>query len=87
MGYFGEDPVARDLFARKRFRLLMFAAKTIYPEMALPTDNQVTVDLGVDFGDACVPVAGYPIKICAPSGVLQTVAYEALNTLVLSRLP
>ena len=42
--------------------------------------------MGWEFGDACVTIKGYPIKLFPPSGVMQLVAYEAVNVEVLARL-
>ncbi len=52
-----------------------------------PSKEMLTViDTGWDFGDACVQIAGYPIRVFPPSGVMQIVAYESVNVEVLTRL-
>lgn len=86
IGYFGEDQTARDLYAEKKVRLIQITSDSIYPEMRQPDNLAVKIDMGMAFGDACVKLAGYPIPLFPPSGVMQIVAYEAINTEVLSRL-
>lgn len=86
IGYFGENQAARDLYAAKKARLIMITSDSIYPEMKLPDDLAVRIDMGMAFGDACVKLDGYPIPLFPPSGVMQIVAYEAINTEVLARI-
>jgi len=87
LGYFGEADNGRELLAKKKLRLVMISAKNPYPEMALPAGSLVDIDLDMAFGDACVTLEQYPLKILPPSGIMQIVAYEAVNAEVLSRLP
>jgi hypothetical protein len=54
-----------------------FAAHLDYPNR---------VDLGLAFGDACVPIEGYPIPLFPPSGIVKAAAYESLNVEILDRL-
>jgi len=86
IGYYGEDQTARDLYAAKKVRLIMIGSDSIYPEMAFPDKMAVKIDMGMAFGDACVALNGYPVKLFPPSGVMQIVAYEAINTEVLARI-
>ncbi|NQU12092.1 hypothetical protein HQ590_14955 [bacterium] len=86
LGYFGEDQQARDLFREKNARLILITSKNAYPEMGDPDGVLVRIDMGMEFGDACLKLKGYPIQILPPSGVMQVVAYEAINTEVLARL-
>jgi len=86
IGYFGEDQTARDLYKEKKVRLIMIGSDSIYPEMRFPDDMAVKIDMGMAFGDACVKLANYPIPLFPPSGVMQIIAYEAINTEVLGRL-
>ena len=44
------------------------------------------LDLGLAFGDACVPIEGYPIALFPPSGIVKAAAYESLNLEVLRLL-
>ena len=46
----------------------------------------MTIDMQWKYGDAAIPIENYPIKILPASGVMQVVAYEAINTEVLARL-
>jgi hypothetical protein len=41
--------------------------------------------MGYAFGDACVPIPGYPIRILPTSGAMQVAAYECLNVEVFAR--
>ena len=36
-------------------------------------------DLGFAFGDACVTIDGYPIRVLPPSGVVQLAAFGAID--------
>jgi hypothetical protein len=86
IGYFGENQTGRDLYREKKVRLIQISSDSIYPEMRQPDDLAVKIDMGMAFGDACVKLDGYPIPLFPPSGVMQIIAYEAINTEVLSRL-
>jgi len=86
LGYFGEDQIGRNLFAEKKLRLIMLSDENPTPGMELPASLLLSIDMGMAFGDACVSLEGYPVAIFPPSGVVQTVAYEAINTEVLARL-
>ncbi len=86
IGYFGEDRTARDLYAQKKVRLIMIGSDSLYPEMRFPEHMAAKIDLGMAFGDACVSLPNYPIRLFPPSGVMQIVAYESINTEVLARL-
>jgi len=86
LGYFGEDSLSKELFKQKKLRMIFISANNPYPEMQLPGDALVKIDMGMAFGDACVPIKGYPLKICPPSGIMQIIAYEAIDTEVLARV-
>lgn len=87
LGYFGEAPVGKELFAKKRFRLATWiGAENPDPTCQPPADARSTIDIGAAFGDACVPIPGYPLPMCPPSGIMQVVAYEAVNVEVLAAL-
>ena len=43
-----------------------------------------SIDMGYAFGDACVAIDGYPLRVLPPSGVMQIAAYEAINVEVLA---
>jgi len=86
LGYFGEDQAGRDLFAEKKLRLILLSDENPTPGMELPADPLLYIDMGMAFGDACLSIEGYPIPVLPPSGVVQIVAFEAINTEVLARL-
>lgn len=56
------------------------------PEFQMPNDLLNFIDMGFEFGDACVRLPNYPIRVLPPSGVMQIVAYETVNAEVLSRI-
>jgi hypothetical protein len=86
LGYLGMHRDVADLLRSKRARVVHIAAENPRPEFQPPADLAVTIDVGYAFGDACVPVEGYPLLLFAPSGVMQVAAYEAVNVEVLARL-
>jgi hypothetical protein len=50
--------------------------------LAPAPDALVDVGMGYAFGDACVAVPGYPIRILPPSGVVQLAAFGAVDAQV-----
>jgi hypothetical protein len=74
-----------ELFQRKRQRVLLITAENPRPEFSIPAGYDLRVDPGFTFGDACVWLAGYPIPILPPSGVMQIAAYEVINVEVHQR--
>jgi len=96
MGYCGMDSTERDVFTQKKQRVMLVSAET--PRggefstflgstlLGVPGDVLTYVDMGYAFGDACVAIKGYPIRILPPSGIMQLVAYECINVETLSRL-
>jgi hypothetical protein len=74
-----------ELFQRKHQRVLLITAENPRPEFSIPASCDLRVDPGFTFGDACVWLAGYPIPILPPSGVMQIAAYEAINVEVHQR--
>jgi len=66
--------------------VLHITAENPRPESQPPTNFPVNIDMGYAFGDACVKIDGYPLKLFPPSGIMQVVAYESINVEVLSRL-
>jgi hypothetical protein len=58
-----------------------------YPELEGPREECLAViDMGHAFGDACTRIDGYPIRVFPPSGIMQAVAYEAVNVEVLAKI-
>ena len=96
LGYSGMDSGERDVFLKKRQRVMLISAETdrggefsSFLKATLldePDDLLGYIDMGYAFGDACVTVEGYPIRILPPSGIMQIAAYESVNVGVLSRL-
>ncbi|NQU11835.1 hypothetical protein HQ590_13660, partial [bacterium] len=57
------------------------------PEFDGPKDECVAViDMGHAFGDACTRIEGYPFPVFPPSGIMQALAYEAINVEVLAKI-
>lgn len=86
LGYTGMHRDVANLLKSKKHRVIHITAENPRPEFQPPPDLPVTIDMGYAFGDACVPVEGYPLLLFPPSGVMQIVAYEAVNVEVLARL-
>ena len=80
VGYLGQHPVDAQLFRDKRQRVIHLAGDCgDDPAFRVdPAAQACTIDLGFAFGDACVNVEGYPIRILPPSGVAQLGAYGAI---------
>tara|TARA_B100000674_G_scaffold77763_1_gene54094 strand:- start:834 stop:3275 length:2442 start_codon:yes stop_codon:yes gene_type:complete len=86
LGYFGLSPKVDDLFQAKKSRVLLMTAENPRADFAAHLDYPNRVDLGLAFGDACVPIEGYPIPLFPPSGIVKAAAYESLNVEILHRL-
>jgi len=86
LGYFGLSPKVNDLFQAKKTRVLLMTAENPRADFAAHLDYPNRVDLGLAFGDACVPIEGYPIPLFPPSGIVKAAAYESLNVEILDRL-
>jgi hypothetical protein len=78
LGYLGQDRVEAELFRSMRQRVILLTGADRDLAWRAPADVAVSIDLGYAFGDACVPVEGYPIPLFPPSGVLQLAAYGAI---------
>jgi len=86
LGYFGLSPKVDDLFKAKKSRVLLMAAENPRSDFASHLNYPDRLDLGLAFGDACVPIKGYPIPLFPPSGIVKAAAYESLNLEVLRLL-
>ena len=86
LGYFGLSPKVDDLFKAKKSRGLLMTAENPRPDFAAHLNYPGRLDLGLAFGDACVPIEGYPIPLFPPSGIVKSAAYESLNLEVLRLL-
>ena len=80
LGYLGQHPAHAQLFRDKRQRVIHLAGDAgDDPAFRVdPAGQAATIDLGFAFGDACVNLEGYPIRILPPSGVAQLAAYGAI---------
>jgi len=89
LGYTGIEPESSAIFERKKQKIILISAENDvleHQDWKIPKNVLVYIDMGYSFGDACVWVEGLPIRILAPSGIMQIVAYECLNVEVLSKL-
>jgi hypothetical protein len=86
LGYSGMHPEDRAIFERKNQRVILITAVDTHPGWEVPDNMAVVIDQGWTFGDACVSIPGYPIKLFPPSGVMQLVAYECVNVEALWRI-
>ncbi|HVF11160.1 MAG TPA: hypothetical protein VNA16_10175 [Abditibacteriaceae bacterium] len=87
VGYTGSHPNVAEALRKKQQRVMLITTRDDpRPEMQLPDDLLTVIDMGWAFGDACVEIDGYPIRVFPPSGVMQLVAYEAVNVEVLALL-
>jgi hypothetical protein len=58
-----------------------------YPEFDGPKDECLAIiDMGHAFGDACTRIDGYPFPVFPPSGIMQAVAYGAVDVEVQARI-
>jgi hypothetical protein len=58
-----------------------------FPELDGPKDECLaTIDMGHAFGDACTRIEGYPFPVFPPSGIMQAVAYGAVDVEVEAKL-
>ena len=85
LGYMGMHRDVAEMLKKKN-RVVHILAENPRAEFRSPDGFAVTTDMGYAFGDACVPVEGYPLLLFPPSGVMQIVAYESVNVEVLNRL-
>lgn len=78
LGQQGFNPKGRDIFGQNGNRVIHMAGGHPSPDWSMPDDALVTIDLKWEFGDACVPIEGYPFPVFPPSGIMQAAAYAAL---------
>jgi len=87
LGYHGLDPAGRKVWQEKKQRVIHLSGDHPDATWRPGAETKVHVDLGFAFGDACVSIDGYPIRLFAPSGILQKVAYDAIDAEARSALP
>ena len=85
LGYMGLHQDIQNLFKEKRSRVLLITAEHPYKEFQFKGRYPEYVDTEFAFGDACVSIEGYPIRLFPASGVMQAVAYECVNVEILSK--
>jgi hypothetical protein len=78
LGYCGQERSEADLFHSMRQRVILLTGAGPDVTWRPPADTAVAIDLGYAFGDACVPLEGYPLRLFPPSGVMQLAAYGAV---------
>lgn len=87
LGYSGLEPALADVMRQKHQRVMLITSNhDKRPDYRAPKDMLTVIDTGWDFGDACVQIDGYPIRVFPPSGVMQIVAYESVNVEVMKRI-
>lgn len=86
IGYFGMHRTEIALYQKKKQTVMLIGAKHPDAEWQPPADLPVQIEMGYAFGDACVTIEGYPIKILPPSGIMQLVAYKCVEVEVEARL-
>ncbi|MHB9106585.1 MAG: hypothetical protein ACYDCO_05965 [Armatimonadota bacterium] len=58
-----------------------------YPEFDGPKDESLAIiDMGHAYGDACTRIDGYPLLVFPPSGIMQAVAYGAVDVEVQAKI-
>jgi hypothetical protein len=78
LGYHGLDPIEAKLWQEKHQHVIHLCGDHPDPPWRDFTGTLDRIDLGFAFGDACVTIDGYPLRVGAPSGVLQLAAYDAI---------
>jgi hypothetical protein len=86
LGYMGLHGDIQNMFKEKKSRVLLITAEHPYKEFQFKESYPEYIDMEFAFGDACVSINDYPIRLFPASGVMQAIAYECVNVEVLSRL-
>jgi hypothetical protein len=87
LGYFGLHKDLAELMNRRQQRVILVTSENPRPEFSHSPKGMVArIDTGCAFGDACVTIDDYPLRVLPPSGVMQVVAYETIDVEVLTRL-
>jgi hypothetical protein len=76
-----------DAATKKNQRVIWISSQNPNEALKIPAGLPNFIDMGWAYGDAAVSIEGYPIKVFAPSGIMQIVVFESINLEVLSRLP
>jgi uncharacterized phosphosugar-binding protein len=87
LGYTGMHQEEVAAFTAKHQRVILLTTPNPRPEWQIPEDKVlVHIDMGYAYGDAAVTIPGYPIRVLPPSGIMQLIAYESINSEVLAAL-
>jgi len=88
LGYCGMHRDVAALLKRKKCGVIHITAENPRPEFQGDPGRLLytTIDMGYAFGDACVSIEGYPLRLFPPSGIMQVTAYECVNAEVLAGL-
>lgn len=86
LGYAGLHRDNMATFREKQQRVMLIAVANPRPEWKIPDDLTTFIDDGWAFGDACVAIKGYPIRVFPPSGIMQMAAYQSIVAEVEKRL-
>ena len=87
LGDNGRDPKEIELLRQLGQRVIHLAGD--HPDPAMrpgPSDGTIAIDLGYAFGDACVPLDGYPVRILPPSGAVHLAAFGAIEAEVRAKM-
>jgi hypothetical protein len=77
--FFDWDKKGEDLWKEKIQRVIHLSGGQPDPRWQPDQHLLQTIDLGFAFGDACVSIDRYPIRLFAPSEIAQVLAYEAIQ--------
>ena len=86
LGYYGDKPELKEALRSQKMRLIYIGADNPREGWQVPEERELYINMGIPFGDACVPIKDYPIALFPPSGIMQIVAYESVNVEMLAKL-
>lgn len=85
LGYLGLHISLQEVVTAKKHRVILITAENPRKDWQHP-GYPVQIDMGHRFGDACLDIDGYPIRIVPPSGAMQLVVYDTIDHMVMERL-
>jgi hypothetical protein len=86
LGYSGMTKKEKDIFDAKKQRVLLISTQNPNEDAKISAGLPLVIDMEWAYGDAMVNLAGYPIKLFPPSGIMQGVAYESINVETLAAI-
>ena len=86
LGYCGFHKSESELFQSKHNRVLLITAPHESPDFRYTANLPVQISTMAAFGDACVTIKGYPLRMFPVTGWMQVLAYESVNVEVLDRM-